>query len=70
MHRPTDATKQLREQIFEYARIRMEYDPAPLDSPQSPEWLIAEAGKTVTEEGLGGTQALKVFTEVLAPATI
>lgn len=70
MHRPTDATKQLREQIFEYARIRMEYDPAPLDSPQSPEWLRAEAGKTVTEEGLGGTEALKVFAEVLAPATI
>lgn len=70
MHRPTDATKQLREQIFDYARTRMEYDPAPLDSPQTPEWLLAEAGKTVTEQGLGGEEALRVFSEVLAPATI
>ena len=70
MHKVNDATVALRELVFEYSRRRLEYDPAPLDSPQSPEFLLAHAGQTITEEGLGGPQALKIFEDVLAPATI
>jgi L-2,4-diaminobutyrate decarboxylase len=70
MHKVNDATVALRELVFEYARRRLEYDPAPLDSPQSPEFLLAHAGQTITEEGLGGPQTLKIFEDVLAPATI
>lgn len=70
MHKVNDATVALRELVFEYSRRRLEYDPAPLDSPQSPEFLLANAGQTITEEGLGGPETLKIFEEVLAPATI
>jgi glutamate/tyrosine decarboxylase-like PLP-dependent enzyme len=70
MHKSTDESKALREKIFEYVRVRMDYDPIPLDYPKTEEELVAEAGFTITETGLGGDQALKLFEEVLAPATI
>lgn len=70
MHEINDETKALREEIFEYVRVRMDYDPAPLDSSKSEAELFSAAGQTVTENGLGGKAALKLFEEVLAPATI
>jgi glutamate/tyrosine decarboxylase-like PLP-dependent enzyme len=70
VHKPNDATVALREGIFDYARKRLEYDPAPLDAPQTFEFLSENAGPTVTEEGLGGLKSLKLFENVLAPATI
>jgi L-2,4-diaminobutyrate decarboxylase len=70
MHKSTDESKALREKIFEYVRVRMDYDPIPLDYPKSEKELFSEAGLTLTEKGLGGDQALKVFEQVLAPATI
>ena len=70
MHEINDSTKALREEIFEYVRVRMDYDPAPLDSSKSEAELLSKAGQTVTEHGLGGHTALKLFEEVLAPATI
>lgn len=48
----------------------MDYDPTPLDSPKSEQELFAEAGMTLTEQGLGGDRALELFEKVLAPATI
>ncbi|MFM7014532.1 MAG: pyridoxal phosphate-dependent decarboxylase family protein, partial [Actinomycetota bacterium] len=70
MHKVTEETRELRERIFEYVRTRMEFDPIPLDSPKTEAQLFAEAGMTLTEEGLGGEVALKLFEEVLAPATV
>lgn len=70
MHRQSEATERLRQQVFAYAEQRMDYDPVPLDQPQTPEWLQQHAGQTVTEDGLGGEAALSLFAEVLAPATI
>ena len=70
MHEINKETKALREEIFEYVRVRMDYDPAPLDSSKSEAELLSQAGQTVTEQGLGGHAALKLFEEVLAPATI
>ena len=70
MHEINKETKALREEIFEYVRVRMDYDPAPLDSSKSEAELLSQAGQTVTEQGLGGLTALKLFEEVLAPATI
>lgn len=70
MHKVNDASVELREQVFEYARTRMNYDPAPLDSPRTEGELLAQAGQTITEAGLGGQAALDLFGEVLAPATI
>lgn len=70
MHNIDLDTMKLREAVFDYARRRMNYDPAPLDGPQPLEVLQATVPPTVTEEGLGGENALKVFEEILAPATI
>jgi glutamate/tyrosine decarboxylase-like PLP-dependent enzyme len=70
VHEINKETKALREAIFEYVRVRMDYDPAPLDSSKTEVELLNQAGQTVTEYGLGGHAALKLFEEVLAPATI
>ena len=70
MHSSSPATKALREQVLKYARERMELDPAPLDGPQTLKYLQEHANGTISETGLGGTKALKVFEEVLAPACI
>lgn len=70
MHEINKESKALREQIFEYVRVRMDYDPAPLDSSKTEAELFSQAGQTIIEQGLGGQKALKLFEEVLAPATI
>ena len=70
MHTLDLETMQLRERIFDYARRRMNYDPAPLDGPVSYEQLRATVPPTVTEEGLGGEAAMALFEDVLAPACI
>ena len=70
MHLPSEETKALREKIFDYVRVRMDYDPVPLDSSKTEQELFEKAGLTIQEQGLGGEKALKVFEEVLAPATI
>lgn len=70
MHHLGDASQELRELIFNYARTRLEYNPPPLDGPQSPEFLAAAAGATITEDGIGGEKALGIFADVLAPSTI
>ncbi|MFM6963877.1 MAG: pyridoxal phosphate-dependent decarboxylase family protein, partial [Micrococcales bacterium] len=60
----------LREAVFEYARNRLSYSPPPLDHSQPHEELARLAGATITDKGLGGIAALKLFELVLAPATI
>jgi glutamate/tyrosine decarboxylase-like PLP-dependent enzyme len=63
-------TDRLLQQAIEYSRTRLRLDPVPLDGPKPPEVLRAQAGQTITKEGLGGDEALRVFSEVLAPATL
>src|SRR4051794_18185190 len=41
---------------------------APLDLPARPEQLAARAGATVTPKGIGGEEALRIWSKVLAPA--
>jgi glutamate/tyrosine decarboxylase-like PLP-dependent enzyme len=43
---------------------------APLDRPESPEQLEALAGATVTAEGMGADEALRLWAEVLGPACL
>jgi glutamate/tyrosine decarboxylase-like PLP-dependent enzyme len=69
MHDPKSDDR-LREAIFKYASERLDFNPPPLDGPKSPEVLTQEVGNTITEMGLGGEVALKLFSEKLAPATI
>jgi glutamate/tyrosine decarboxylase-like PLP-dependent enzyme len=65
-----EVTGDLREAVFAYARTRLSYSPAPLDSPKPESELQDLAGQTISELGMGGTAALDLFGEVLAPSTI
>ena len=69
MHEFNDEVEQLADEILAYALERLKSDP-PLDGPQSPEELLAQAGNTITNDGLGGEKTLKLFREVLAKACI
>jgi L-2,4-diaminobutyrate decarboxylase len=70
MHGWSEETDALADAVLGYARDRLRLDPVPLDGPRPPAELAAAAGRTITPEGLGGRQALRVFAEVLAPACI
>jgi len=70
MHAANLDTVELREAIFDYARERMSFDPAPLDAPMTLQQLRELAPNTVNEKGLGGRAALNVFADVLAPACL
>ncbi len=69
MHEYTHETEDLSRAIFAYARSRIA-SPQPLDRIASSEELSRRAGRTVTPEGIGGEEALRIWGEVLAPATI
>jgi len=69
MHRYTEETEELARALEDYVRSRIAETP-PLDAPASPEELAAAAGETITPEGIGGGRALRIWSDVLAPATI
>ena len=69
MHEFTPDVEALARDILHYSLLRMRQEP-PLDHAKSEAELLALAGNTITEDGLGGTEALRVFTEVLAPSCL
>jgi glutamate/tyrosine decarboxylase-like PLP-dependent enzyme len=69
MHEFTPAVEALAAEILKYSLERLKDDP-PLDGPRSAEDLFNEVGNTITAKGLGGHEALEVFTNVLAKACI
>ncbi len=70
MHLHDHAAEVLTDAVIRYAVERMRMDPPPLDHPRAPAELRAAAGPTITPDGIGGREALRVFEEVLAPACI
>jgi glutamate/tyrosine decarboxylase-like PLP-dependent enzyme len=70
MHRHDASTEVLTQAVLRYAVERVRLDPPPLDGPRPVDELRASAGGTITEGGIGGLEALRVFGEVLAPACI
>ncbi len=70
MHSHDRAIEELTAAVGRYSVDRMRLDPPPLDHPRTPEALRAACGVTVTSDGLGGLEALRIFEEVLAPACI
>jgi glutamate/tyrosine decarboxylase-like PLP-dependent enzyme len=70
MHLHDTSTEVLTQAVLRYAVDRVRMDPAPLDSSRPLAELRAMAGHTITARGLGGLEALRVFADVLAPATI
>ena len=69
MHEFTPEVESLADEILAYSLERLKSDP-PLDGPRTEADLFREVGNTITARGLGGTEALKVFTDVLAKAFI
>jgi glutamate/tyrosine decarboxylase-like PLP-dependent enzyme len=69
MHRYSGETERLAQAVMRVALDRLRMD-APLDGPRSAADLAARAGQTITAEGLGGTEALRLWTDVLGPATM
>jgi len=70
MHQHDAATEVLTQAIVRYAVDRVRLDPPPLDGPRTAAELRAMAGKTITQRGIGGLEALRVFGDVLAQACI
>ena len=70
MHRYTEETERIAQMILDYTHYRLRLDPVPLDAPRPAEELAELVGPTITPEGIGGAEALRVFTDVLAPACI
>ena len=69
MHEFTHEVEVLADEILAYSLHRLKSDP-PLDGPLSESQLFDAVGNTITAKGLGGHQALQVFTRVLAKACI
>jgi glutamate/tyrosine decarboxylase-like PLP-dependent enzyme len=69
VHEFTQEVEELAKAVMEYSLERLKSNP-PLDGPRSEQDLYAELGNTITPNGLGGKQTLKVFTETLALACI
>lgn len=70
MHHFTADTDRLARAIVEYAIQRVRMDPPTLDGPVPLAELEERVGQTITRDGLGGLEALRVFVDELAPATI
>ena len=69
MHSFDRRSKRLSWKVLAYALNRIRMDP-PLDQPVDASILRARAGRTVTDDGIGGSEALRIWREVLAPACI
>lgn len=69
MHEFDDEVNSLAQEILEYSLERLRLDP-PLDHPRSMTELTQLVGQTITPEGMGGHEALRVFKEILARSCI
>jgi len=69
IHEFSQEVQSLADEILAYSLLRLKDDP-PLDGPRTAEDLFNEVGNTITAKGLGGHEALAVFTNVLAKACI
>ena len=70
MHELDKDMEVLTQAIIRYAVERVRMDPPTLDAARPESELQAMVGQTITQDGLGGLEALRLFTDVLAPACI
>src|SRR4051812_50209997 len=69
MHGFDENTEDLARALMAYASQRIA-NPVPLDGPAPAAELARRAGQTITPDGIGGAEALRIWGEGLAPATI
>jgi glutamate/tyrosine decarboxylase-like PLP-dependent enzyme len=72
MHRFVPDIDEFAADVFRFARGRASEDfgGIVLGHPAPPDELAERAGPTITEDGLGAHEALRIFTEVLEPACL
>ena len=70
MHKIQAEIERLSELILSYSMERLRMDPPTIDHALPQTTLEALAGQTITEQGLGGEEALKLFVDTLGPACI
>ena len=72
MHTYHQGLDDFADEVVAFARRRMAADAneLPLGHPRPPAELDAAAGITITDEGLGAGEALRLFRDVLAPACL
>jgi len=70
MHTHGPDTEALAAELVAFARSRIETDPDRLGHPLTVEQFRTRCGPTITPDGIGGSKALGVFAEVLAPACL
>jgi glutamate/tyrosine decarboxylase-like PLP-dependent enzyme len=69
VHTYTAEIDRMARALAEFCLNRLE-EKVPLDRPQTPEQLEAEAGQTVTSKGIGPDEALRLWRDVLGPACL
>ena len=69
MHRFDDEARTVADLAARFVARRLA-DGAPLGATASPAALTAALGRTITEDGIGASEAFRRFEEVLAPATV
>jgi L-2,4-diaminobutyrate decarboxylase len=70
MHEHDETIAALADKIMRFARERTELHPVPLGAPRTAEDLLADCGPTITENGIGGDEAMRLFEDVLHPASL
>ncbi|MGH9118206.1 MAG: pyridoxal phosphate-dependent decarboxylase family protein [Acidimicrobiales bacterium] len=72
MHRYDPGIDGFAAEVFRWSRQRASEDLGgiALGHPRPPSELDAVAGSTITEDGVGAAEALRIFTEVLEPACL
>ena len=72
MHTYQQGLDDFADEVVAFARRRMAADAneLPLGHPRPPAELDAAAGITITDEGLGASEALRLFRDVLEPACL
>ena len=70
MHLHDTSTEVLTQAIVRYAIERIRLDPPPLDHTRPQAELEAMVGSVITERGIGGLEALRIYTDVISQACI
>lgn len=70
MHGLTKETEVLAQRVLDLVLARQRQDPWPLGGAATPEALAVRVGSTITSQGLGVSEALRLWVEELGPATV
>jgi len=70
MHEHDETIAALADQVITFARERTKLHPIPLGAPRTADELSADCGETVTADGIGGAEAMRLFADVLHPASL